>query len=82
MKVPYKGEETDIFAAGVCLFIMISKCLPFIAAKQTDKIYKCIAIKREDVFWRYHNKISFQGQDIFSSEAKDLINKMLAFLPG
>ena len=81
MKVPYKGEKSDIFSAGVCLFIMISKRLPFTEAKQSDKLYRCVAVKRQDIFWRYHKKTSFQGQEFFSDEAKDLINKMLALQP-
>lgn len=38
----YTGLQSDLFAAGVILFVMYSGAPPFISAKNTDRIYKLI----------------------------------------
>ena len=39
---PFKGEEADLFAASVILFILITQHPPFIKAEESDKFYKPI----------------------------------------
>lgn len=52
----YKGIESDIFAAGVTLFIMCSGGPPFMSTKSNDKIYKYIKEKNFTRFWNLHEK--------------------------
>jgi len=51
-KQPYKGPSVDLFASAVILFCMVYQRPPFDYAKETDTIYRCIAQKRGDLFWR------------------------------
>jgi len=43
LKQPYKGDQVDLFAAGMILFIMIAQHPPFSSATPKDPYYKCIA---------------------------------------
>ena len=52
----YSGEQADIFAAGVILFFLVFRTIPFREAKPTDSVYKCIVNNRIDLFWRWHQK--------------------------
>ena len=76
----YQGDKSDIFAAGVCLFAMLTKMMPFNAAKPSDKLYRCIAAKRFDVFFNFHLKHQ-NDKSVFSDDFKDLLAKMLAVDP-
>lgn len=40
---PYTGEQVDLFAAGIVLFILISGSPPFSAAIPKDPYYKTLA---------------------------------------
>ena len=51
---PYEGQKIDVFAAGVILFCMVNKHPPFIIAQPTDRVYRCIAAGRFDLFWKIH----------------------------
>ena len=53
---------------------------PFHTAGGKDLYFKCITKKRFDVFWKAHTKHR-AGGDNFSSEYKDLVEKMLAADP-
>jgi serine/threonine protein kinase len=54
---PYDGKLVDIFAAGIIMFIMATGCHPFNGTATPDtKLYKSIAGKRADVFWKYKRK--------------------------
>ena len=44
MKKSYNGVMTDLFAAAVTLFILVSGNAPFISAKPTTGFYKFIAL--------------------------------------
>ena len=52
----YQGQPVDIFAAGVILFFLVCRTIPFQEAKPTDSVYKCISKNRADLFWRWHEK--------------------------
>ena len=52
----YLGIQSDLFAAGVVLFVMYSGSPPFISTKNTDKIYKLIRDKNFAKFWSLHEK--------------------------
>ena len=50
----YEGQKVDVFAAGIILFCMVNKHPPFIIAQPTDRVYRCIAAGRFDLFWKIH----------------------------
>ena len=54
---PYKGEEADLFAAAVILFILVTQHPPFIRAEGTDRYYKAIAGGEWDKFWDVHSDL-------------------------
>ena len=65
----------DVFALGVVLFTMIVGHPPFHEATSDDTLYKCIALKKTDKFWKYHSKQCKQdGKNYkFDDDFKDLI---------
>jgi serine/threonine protein kinase len=76
----YDGRRTDIFAAGVILFIMYSGNPPFEKATLTDPYYKLIKEKRYDIFWNAHSRKRLPS--FFTDSFKDLIQKMIAYVPS
>jgi serine/threonine protein kinase len=76
-KKPYKGNEVDLFAAAIILFIMYAGTPPFNKADTKDAYYKLLTTGRYDVFWNAHSKHK-PNKDFFSPEFKDLIARMLA----
>ena len=70
---PYKGEEVDLFAAAIVLFIIVSGIPPFTAAEPTEFYYKFIAEKNYEKYWSYHYKGKPNGNKFFSEEFKALI---------
>lgn len=74
---PYQGKQVDLFAAAIILFIMVTQHPPFTSAQQTDKLYKCIAANRADLFWANHSKSKPEGENFISKELKELITCML-----
>lgn len=69
--------QLDIFALGVCLFIIVCGFRPFIAAKRLDPDYKRIWRGNYDLYWtNLPNKISV------SESFKELINKMFSLEPS
>ena len=76
----YDGRKTDIFAAGVILFIMFAGNPPFEKAVITDPYYKLLKEKRYDIFWNAHSRKRSQG--FFSESFKDIVQKMLAYVPS
>ena len=53
-KARYKGQEVDLFAAAVVLFIMVSGTPPFTNAEKTEFYYSFIVSKSYEKFWSYH----------------------------
>ena len=49
----YKGEQIDVFAAGVSLFMILTGNCPFGAATQNDMYYRLLVKTPED-FWAEH----------------------------
>jgi len=54
---PYRGEEADLFAAAVILFILVTQHPPFIRAEETDRFYKAIANEKWEKFWDVHSDL-------------------------
>ena len=79
-KEHYNGEDIDLFAAAVILFIMVSGSPPFMKwAERKDDFYKLICDNRSHRFWLAHEQ--FKPKGFFSSEFKDLITVMLQLNP-
>jgi len=80
-KVKYSSYDADIFALGITLFIMVNGNMPFGSAKASDPVYSYIAEEKFDEFWNFHDKLKNSKTKNFSSELKDLIQRMFAFNP-
>ena len=68
----YKGEQVDVFALGVILFVMYSKHPPFNAATPQDPFYVTLASSNFTVFWKKHTEHKPEGESFFSDNFKDL----------
>jgi len=66
-------EKADIFAAGVILFIMLAGFPPFQNAVAKDWWFDKLMKQKYKLFWMAHERTAK-----FSSEAKDILQKMLA----
>ena len=72
----YDLFQCDLFALGICLFIIVCGFKPFCSAKRLDPLYRRIWKGRYDLYWNeLPNKVEF------SESFKDLINKMFALNP-
>lgn len=72
----YKGEEADLFASAVILFILLSQHPPFVKAEPTDRYYKRIAKDNGaqiDKFWKVYE------DEGFTESFKDLFSRMCAY---
>jgi len=65
---PYRGEEADLFAAAVILFILVTQHPPFIRAEEVDRYYKSIATNDWESFWEVHSDLPLSKNfiDFFS----------------
>ena len=69
----YDGRQSDIFSAGVVLFIIVRGIFPFKEAKKDEYFFNLIASGQTD---KYFQKI--KGEHL-SADFRDLIMKMLAY---
>ena len=67
----YDGRKTDMFSAGVILFIMVQGIFPFNEAIKEDYYWNLLASGQTDRYW---HKTGGQG---LSENFKDLILKMI-----
>ena len=67
----YRPADADLFALGVCLFMMRTSSPPFQQASESDRWYNLIKSNRSDLFWQAREHTL--GQGYFSDEFKDLI---------
>ena len=79
LQQPYDGQVTDLFAAGVILFIMIAGHSPFNEATNSDPFYKCLAMNRPEIFWKVHSKKL--PEDTISEDLKNLFTNMFELNP-
>lgn len=73
--IEYSGEEGDLFASAVILFILLSQHPPFVKAEPTDRYYKRLFEGNYEKFWAV-----YEDED-FSDSFKDLFIKMTAHEP-
>lgn len=50
----YDADKTDIFALGVVLFALVMGTLPFQLAVEQDRLYRLVAQKKWQDFWKCH----------------------------
>ena len=72
----YTGLASDLFAAGVVLFIMFNGTPPFLSTKANDRIYQLIKTKNFPKFWALHEKNKQPNH--FPDSFKRLINSLLS----
>lgn len=68
----YAGEEVDIFATAVILFIVFTGNFAFGSAQDNDPYYNLLASGQIEKFWSVHEQ-----ENSFSDDFKDLMEKML-----
>lgn len=73
----YSGQSVDLFAAGIILFTLLTRRIPFTKAHPSDPHYYFLVTNPEN-FWASHAEAE-DGKDIYSPEFKDLFEKMLSF---
>eukprot|EP01015_Nassula_variabilis_P019918 TRINITY_DN3417_c0_g1_i5.p2 TRINITY_DN3417_c0_g1~~TRINITY_DN3417_c0_g1_i5.p2 ORF type:complete len:263 (-),score=69.55 TRINITY_DN3417_c0_g1_i5:16-804(-) len=81
LRKPYNGTQTDLFACGVVLFMMVVGRMPFLQASTQDAYYKLIYNQKYDEFWQKHANDLEKDVSIYSDEVKNLINQLLTFDP-
>jgi len=69
------SNQADVFALGVCLFVMLCARQPFKSAAATDPWYKCIASKQFRKYWKSHKNSNL------TPEAKDMLQALLCYQP-
>jgi len=72
----------DVFALGVCLFVMLLARQPFRTASADDQWYKCIATRQYPQYWKSHDASSkAQHGFVLSKAAKDMLHQLLCYQP-
>lgn len=61
----YYGEDLDIFACGVLLFMMVVRSSPFLSSNYNDVYYSRLIKKDKSSFWKI-----FESNAKFSAEFK------------
>lgn len=69
------SNQTDIFALGVCLFVMLCARQPFKTASSKDPWYKRLAAKNYKAYWKSH-----KSSDL-SEPCREFIQELLCYQP-
>jgi len=69
------SNQCDVFALGVCLFVMLCARQPFKTASVEDPWYKCIATKQFPRYWKSHKSANL------SDDAKTFLQELLCYQP-
>lgn len=76
----YSGSSVDLYAAGIVLFTLLTRRVPFTKAHPSDPHYYSLVTNPEN-FWASHAEAE-DGENIYSDEFKDLFEKMMSFNPA
>ena len=87
-KRSYEGVKVDIFSLGVVLFSLVNNIFGFEEARCTNKYYKFIVKKKDNLFWEkvieyYSNKSEEVKNSLLqlTKEFKELYVKMISYNP-
>jgi len=69
------SNQADVFALGVCLFVMLCARQPFKVASANDPWYKCIATRQFEKYWRSHKSSAL------SDQAKEFLQGLMCYQP-
>ena len=70
----YNPRSADLFSLGVILFVMYTGAPPFETSDPGDSYYRCFS-RSNSKYWQSFS--SRKGEDFFTPEFKDLINRLL-----
>lgn len=76
---PYSGQQADLFALGIIMFILHTGHPPFNKANISDTHYKPFKNNSTDSFWKLHSR--YQKGGCFSKQFIDLMNQMMEYEP-
>lgn len=76
---PYDGTKSDIFSAGIMLFLFIFKHAPFMRAVKTDGYYRFFVLNKAEFFWKNELRNFYTP---VSKEFTDLITKIFSYDPN
>jgi serine/threonine protein kinase len=74
---PYDGFGVDVFALGVCLFIMLTRTCPFKSATSSDTHYS-LFLKDNACYWRMYSQLT---NLTISPDFSNLVNSLLSLDP-
>jgi serine/threonine protein kinase len=74
---PYDSTKADIFSAGVTLFVLYSRNIPFKEARLTNRAFKTLFENPSFMFGYYQQNF----QKLYSEPLRNLILNMLCFNP-
>lgn len=69
------SNQADVFALGVCLFVMLCARQPFKIASANDPWYKCIATRQFEKYWRSHKSSNL------SDNARKFLQALMCYQP-
>ena len=80
----YDGKAVDVFAAAIILFVILTQRPPFEVGSEDNVHYQLISAGGQDaeLFWQAHAEATEDGSDIYSTEFKDLFQRMMARDPA
>lgn len=74
----FNGQSADIFALGVCFFVLLVGDYPFTNATKTDVKYRNLYKKNPYVFWKKHSRAKKRmNKGLISESFANLITKMI-----
>ena len=77
----YSGVHTDVFAAGVVLFFMLTQRMPFaVADPDKDPLYRLLISGESEHFWNIHAQLEY-NTCIHSDEFRRLFEQMMRLEP-
>lgn len=75
----YYGEKADIFAAGVCLFVMLLGHPPFNEASHRDPYFRRLERKNKEDYWKVYESLNIPPlfKDLFEKLTESNFSKRI-----